>query len=223
MIEYGKIETVFGRSTEGDKKLIEGRYRNPTVQMCRNLMWDWTEKIDGTNIRVHWDGHKVNFGGRTERASIPAHLMNRLIDLFGGEINAQLFEQKFGNKEVVLFGEGYGAKIQGVGSFYNPEGVDFILFDVLVGGVYLRRDGVEDIARCFGIAAVPIVLRGDIDDAVAYVKRKPVSTIGKAPMEGLVGRLPEELFDRMGNRLIVKIKVRDFEYLKFEEKNHENA
>lgn len=211
MRTYEKIETLFERNTEGTKKLIEGQYRNPTVAMCRNLMWDWTEKIDGTNIRIHWDGHSVRFGGRTESAQIPAPLVNRLNELFGGETNAQLFEQKFGETEVMLFGEGYGAKIQKGGGLYKPDGVDFILFDVLIGGLWIRRDGVEDIARCFGIQAVPIVLRGDIDDAVAFVKSKPMSTIGTAPMEGVVGRLPEELFDRRGNRLIVKVKVRDFD------------
>lgn len=211
MRTYEKIETLFERNTEGTKKLIEGQYRNPTVAMCRNLMWDWTEKIDGTNIRIHWDGHSVRFGGRTESAQIPAPLVNRLNELFGGETNAQLFEQKFGETEVMLFGEGYGAKIQKGGGLYKPDGVDFILFDVLIGGLWIRRDGVEDIARCFGIQAVPIVLRGDIDDAVAYVKSKPMSTIGTAPMEGVVGRLPEELFDRRGSRLIVKVKVRDFD------------
>lgn len=208
---YQKIETLFERDMEGNKKLIEGQYRNPTVCMCRNLMWDWTEKIDGTNIRIHWDGHSVHFGGRTENASIPAPLVNRLNELFGGETNAQIFEQKFGETEVILFGEGYGAKIQKGGGLYKPDGVDFILFDVMVGNLYIRRDGVEDIARCFGIQAVPIVLRGDIGDAVDYVKSKPMSTIGTAPMEGVVGRLPEELFDRRGNRLIVKVKVRDFD------------
>lgn len=211
MKTYEKIETLFERDTKGSKKLIEGQYRNPTVEMLRNVYWDWTEKIDGTNIRVYWDGHSVSFGGRTESAQIPAPLVNRLNTLFGGETNAQLFEQKFGETEVMLFGEGYGAKIQKVGGLYKPDGVDFVLFDVMVGGLYLRRDSVEDIARCFGIQAVPIVLRGDIDDAVAYVKSKPVSTIGTAPMEGLVGRLPEELYDRRGNRLIVKVKVRDFD------------
>lgn len=211
MRTYEKIDTLFERNTEGTKKLIEGQYRNPTVMMCRNLIWDWTEKIDGTNIRIYWDGHKVSFGGRTESAQIPAPLVNRLNELFGGETNAQLFEQKFGETEVMLFGEGYGAKIQKGGGLYKPDGVDFILFDVMVGDLYIRRDGVEDIARCFGIQAVPIVLRGDIDDAVAFVKSKPMSTIGKAPMEGVVGRLPEELFDRRGNRLIVKVKVRDFD------------
>ena len=137
--------------------------------------------------------------------------MNRLNELFGGETNAQLFEQKFGENEVLLFGEGYGAKIQKGGGLYKPDGVDFILFDVMIGGLYLRRDAVEDIAKCFGIESVPVVLRGNIDEAVAYVKSKPMSTIGTAPMEGVVGRLPEELFDRRGNRLVVKVKVRDFE------------
>ncbi len=210
MKTYEKIETLFERDTDGSKKLIEGQFRNPTVAMLRDISWDWTEKIDGTNIRVHWDGHTVSFGGRTESAQIPAALVNRLNELFGGETNAQMFEQKFGENEVMLFGEGYGAKIQKVGGLYKPDGVDFILFDVMVGDLYLRRDGVEDIARNFGIQVVPIVLQGTIAEAVAYVKSNPQSTIGTAPMEGVVGRLPEELYDRRGNRLIVKVKGRDF-------------
>ena len=211
MKEYHKIESLFERDMNGNKKLIEGNYNNPSVEMCSNLMWDWTEKIDGTNIRVHWDGHSVTFGGRTERANIPAHLVNRLNELFGGETNAQIFEQKFGDKEVTLYGEGYGVKIQKGGGLYESDGVDFILFDVLIGDIWFRREDVEDVARSFGIQVVPVVLRGNIDDAVAYVKSKPMSTIGTAPMEGVVGRLPMDLFDRMGRRLIVKVKVRDFE------------
>lgn len=211
MTEYHKIETVFERDTAGSKKLIEGQYRNPTVDYLKNNFWEWTEKIDGTNIRIHWDGHQVSFGGRTDRAQIPADLVNRLNELFGGETNAQMFEQKFGETEVTLYGEGYGAKIQKGGGLYKSDGVDFILFDVHVGNVWLHRYSVEDIAKAFGIDVVPIILRGDIDDAVDFVKSKPMSTIGTAPMEGLVGRPMEELRDRRGNRVIVKLKVRDFE------------
>ena len=211
MRTYEKIDTVFERETTGSKKLIVGKFRNPTIAMLSNVNMEWTEKIDGTNIRVHWDGHSVSFGGRTDKASIPVALMNRLIQLFGGETNAQMFEQKFGETEVTLYGEGYGAKIQSVGGLYNRDNVDFILFDVRVGDLYLRRDDVEDIACCFGIDAVPVVLLDNIDAAVEFVRSKPMSRIGVAPMEGLVGRFPEELYDRRGNRLIVKIKVRDFE------------
>lgn len=211
MREYHKIETVYERDTTGSKKLIEGQFRNPAVEYLKDTFWEWTEKIDGTNIRIHWDGHQVSFGGRTDNAQIPAPLVNRLNDLFGGETNAQLFEQKFGETEITLYGEGYGAKIQKSGGLYKSDGVDFIMFDARVGDLWLTRDSVEDIANTFDVKVVPIVLRGDIDDAVKYVRSRPMSTIGTAPMEGLVGRPMVELRDRRGSRIIVKVKVRDFE------------
>lgn len=211
MREYHKIETVYERDTAGSKKLIEGQFRNPAVEFLSNNVWEWTEKIDGTNIRIHWDGHQVSFGGRTDNAQIPAPLVNRLNDLFGGETNAQLFEQKFGETEITLYGEGFGAKIQKGGGLYKSDGVDFILFDARVGDLWLTRDSVEDIGKAFGLRVVPVVRLGDIDDAVKYVKSKPMSTIGTAPMEGLVGRPMVEMRDRRGNRIIVKLKVRDFE------------
>ena len=66
MIEYNKIETLWKRDMEGTKKLLEGEFRNPAVEFLKDNIWQFTEKIDGTNIRVHWDGHRVEFGGRTE-------------------------------------------------------------------------------------------------------------------------------------------------------------
>ena len=111
MKEYHKIETLFERD-EKTKKLIIGKFRNPTIEYLKDNTWTFTEKVDGTNIRIYWNGHNVTFGGRTDKAQIPAHLVNRLNELFNGETNAQMFEQMFGEKEVILFGEGYGHKIQ---------------------------------------------------------------------------------------------------------------
>ena len=209
MIEYNKIETLYERDMEGSKKLIEGKFRNPAVEFLKDNIWQFTEKIDCTNIRIHWDGHKVNYGGRTEAASIPAHLMNRLVEMFGTDEAEQIFEQKFGETEVILFGEGYGPKIQKGGGLYRPD-VSFILFDVLISGNYQPRSSVEDIARAFGLDIVPIIMEGTIEEAVEFVKTKPMSTIGTALMEGLVGRPKTELRDRSGKRVIVKIKVKDF-------------
>ncbi len=179
------------------------------VDFLKDCTWIFTEKIDGTNIRVVWDGHKVSFYGRTDKATIPPMLMERLEELFGGEANEQVFEQTFGNKEVILYGEGYGSKIQNGGD-YRPDN-DFILFDVEIGGMFLERMSVCAIATTLGIDVVPVVLRGTIQDGVNYVKTRPMSTIGKAKMEGVVGRPMMECFDRRGNRTIVKIKVRDFD------------
>lgn len=209
MIEYPKIETLFERDTQGSKKLIEGRFRNPAVEYLSGNVWSFTEKIDGTNIRIHWDGHKVEFAGRTDNAQIPKHLLEFLNDTFGTVEAEELFEQKFGDTEVILFGEGYGPKIQ-KGGLYR-DAVSFILFDVLIGDVWLKRDAIEDIAQTFGIDAVPVILEGTIDEAVGYVKSKPKSTFGTANMEGLVGRPAVDLLDRLGRRVIVKIKVRDFQ------------
>ena len=207
MKKYHKIETLFERDTT-TKKLIEGKFRNPTVEFLKDNLWQFTEKIDGTNIRILWDGHKVSFGGRTDKAQIPAELTNRLIELFGGEINEQLFEQKFGETEVMLCGEGYGAKIQNGGAYKDKQ--DFILFDVMINGNWQPRESVEDIARYFNVDIVPTILVGTIQEAVDYVKTKPKSKIGTADSEGLVGRPIIEMQDRTGNRVIVKIKVKDF-------------
>lgn len=208
MIEYHKIETLWERDMEGTKKLMEGVFRNPTVEFLKDNIWQFTEKIDGTNIRIHWDGHKVSYGGRTENAQIPADLMNKLIEMFGTEEAEQIFEQKFGDLEVTLFGEGYGPKIQKGGGLYRDD-VSFILFDVLINGNYQPRYSVESVAINFGIDVVPIIMEGTIEEAVEFVKTKPMSTIGTAPMEGVVGRPKMELRDRSGKRVIVKIKVKD--------------
>lgn len=115
--KYEKIETIYLRD-EKTQRLIEGRFRNKTVEFLKDITWDFTEKIDGTNIRIYWDGHKVSYHGRTENASIPSELMNKLISLFGGEVDEEIFEQRFGENEVILFGEGYGNKIQACGKDY---------------------------------------------------------------------------------------------------------
>jgi hypothetical protein len=208
MIEYNKIETLWKRDMEGTKKLLEGEFRNPTVEFLKDNIWQFTEKVDGTNIRVYWDGHTVQFGGRTEKAQIPAPLANYLNSVFGTNEAEQIFEEKFGETPVVLFGEGYGPKIQNGGAYRND--VSFIMFDVLISGNYQPRESVEDIAKAFGVDVVPIILEGTIDAGVAFVKGHPKSTMGTADMEGLVGRPKVEMRDRCGHRVIVKIKWEDF-------------
>lgn len=210
MTEYHKIETIFERDMEGTKKLIEGKFRNNYVEYLKDNQWIFTEKIDGTNVRIMWDGHNVTFGGRTDNAQMPIPLIQTLNKMFLGITNEQLFEQQFGEKDVVLYGEGYGGKIQS-GSAYTQE-QSFILFDIKVGGKFLTREVVECIAKSFNVQVVPICLTGTIKEAIDYVRTKPNSIIAEQPKEseGVVGRPLVELTDFRGNRLIIKIKVCDF-------------
>ena len=208
MIEYVKIPNVFRRETFGKNKLIDGEYSLPELEYLKDNLWEFTEKVDGTTIRIVWDGYRVSFFGRTDKADIPKHLMAKLEELFGGESKEEIFEQTFGNKEVILFAEGFGEKIQKGGGLYGP--VNFILFDVYIGGYWLDRNSVADIAHKFGVQRVPSLFVGNLDAGVKFIKTHPLSVLRDAEMEGIVGRPIVQMFSRTGQRIMVKIKCRDF-------------
>ena len=211
MEKYNKIEAIYKRDEKTKKVYPE--YRNPDIEFLKDVIWQFTEKVDGTNIRVYWDGHKVQFGGRTDNAQIPVPLVNFLNSKFGGDVNEELFEQKFGENEVIIFGEGYGPKIQNGGLYRND--IDFIVFDVRIGYNYQSRETVEEIANYFGLNIVPVLFEGPLQTGVDYMMTNPKSIIATngAMMEGLVARPKRELRDRCGNRMIVKIKWEDLKDL----------
>jgi hypothetical protein len=207
MREYPKIYGPYRRETEGPQrnKLIEGAWSRPEIGYLAEFQWHFTEKVDGTNIRVHWDGHKVEFGGRTDRAQIPAMLLKALLELFPEE----LFEQQFGDTTVTLYGEGYGAGIQkGSGNYRATPG--FVLFDVRVGDWWLLRDDVVDVAAKMGIDVIPLFLTGTLHEAIDLVRNGLNSLWGNFRAEGLVGVTTAGLLDRAGNRIMVKVKAADF-------------
>lgn len=206
-MEYTKIPNIFKRDPQ-TKKLVEGIYSTQELAFLKNCMWETTEKVDGTNIRVEWDGYRVSFKGRTDKAQIPSHLLKKLESLFGGEDNEEIFEETFGKKHVILFGEGYGEKIQKGGELYGP--VDFILFDVWVEGLWLRITDAYDIADKFGIKTVPFLGYKTLEEAVNFVKSQPHSYLKENTMEGIVAKPAVGVLSRTGERIIVKIKCRDF-------------
>lgn len=207
MTEYHKIQTVFKRDPERKhRNLIEGDFSLPEFEYLANNEWVFTEKVDGTNTRVMWDGNDFTFGGRTDNAQMPTRLFDTLANLFG---NRGKFADKFGDAAVCLYGEGYGAKIQKVGANYRADN-SFVLFDVRIGDWWLQRADVEDIAEFFGLDVVPIIGTGTLYDMVDMARSGITSTWGDFAAEGIVARPAVELKTRSGQRLITKIKTRDF-------------
>lgn len=207
MQEYQKIPGPFRRDTEGPNrnKVILGAWTSPELEYLAGLDWVWTEKVDGTNIRVWWDGHRVTYNGRTDNAQIPAKLLPVLDDL----VPEELFEQQFGSDSVVLYGEGYGAGIQ-KGGIYRPD-MSFVLFDVRVGDWWLRRPDMLEVAQGMGLDTTPLVMQGPILAAIEMVRRGlPSNWNPDVRAEGLVGVTPVGLVDRSGQRLMVKVKAADF-------------
>ena len=209
MTEYHKIQSIFKRDMNSKRKtLIEGEWTLPEFEYLAGNMWTFTEKVDGTNIRVIFKDGVVTFGGRTEDAQIPAKLVERLNERFL-PLAVKLGEV-FADGSAVLYGEGYGAKIQKGGGNYRAD-QDFVLFDVRVGPWWwLQRADVEDVAQKLGIDVVPVIGEGTLHDAVAWAKRGIRSTWGDFEAEGIVARPKTELKTRAGHRLVAKIKCRDF-------------
>jgi len=208
--EYPKIDTLFERGEDfavDDRKLRRAEF---------GLVSSWlvTEKIDGTNIRVSLtqdsEGSWIRrFGGRTDRAQIPAALVERLDALFPVE---KLKSVCRGDElySFTLYGEGYGAKIQKGGGDYSPT-PEFALFDVRVGEWWLEWKDVCDVAHKLGIQTVPVWGASATIGAVShFVKSAFPSDIGMAQAEGVVCRTIPTLYDKRGHPLKWKLKTKDF-------------
>lgn len=78
MTEYHKIQSIYKRDiTSKHKTLLEGQWTLPEFEYLAGNVWTFTEKVDGTNIRVIFKDGGITFGGRTEDAQIPAQLVGR--------------------------------------------------------------------------------------------------------------------------------------------------
>jgi len=211
MKEYHKIQSVYLRDPENHHKtFLTGQWTQPEFALLSTLEWVGTEKVDGTNIRVIWDGESVRFGGKTDNAQIPAVLFTYLMEHFTTD------RLKNGLKgPVTLYGEGYGGKIQKGGRYQQDQ--RFILFDVWADaepmGVWLPQPVVKEIAAILVVPSAPTIFTGELPDAIKMGEKGFVSKVAEDSTliaEGLVLRPASELRDRMGRRIITKVKYKDF-------------
>lgn len=208
MRTYHKIQSVFKRDPENRfKTLLMGEFSLPEFAYLQHNHWEFTEKVDGTNIRVHYHNGELQFGGRTEKADIPPFLLEALKAQFVPLLPT--LAERFGDKEVLLFGEGYGNRIQKVGKLYRPD-QGFVLFDVLIGHFWFLRPDVEQVAQDLGLDVVPLMGQGTLHEMVELTRKGFTSQWGAFTAEGIVARPNEGLLARNGDRIITKLKHRDF-------------
>lgn len=208
MKEYQKIESLY--KFDSEKKRFINEFYNPIVEYLAPLPWYGTEKIDGTNIRIHWDGIKFELGGRTDEAEVPKAIQQIFNEKFNDDMEV-VFEQKFGKKDVYLFCEGFGGKIQG--GIYSCE-TSLIGFDIMINDIYLDKNVAEKIFHELGMDFVPFLEFQNLEEAIEYVKEVEESIqCPGCQIEGLVCFPRQRIYDHMGNRVIVKIKKKDLKKL----------
>ena len=74
----------------------------------------------------------------------------------------------------------------------------------------MNREAIEDIAKRLDLRIVKVVGEGTLKDAVELTKKGFNSEFGNFIAEGIVLRPKVQLFSRKGDRIITKVKYKDF-------------
>jgi hypothetical protein len=166
------------------------------------------EKIHGTSAHVSFKEGKLSFfsGGEPHE---------KFVALFDQAELAKRFAAIGENLEIVVFGEAYGGKCQGMSDTYG-KALKFIAFDVKIGEWWLDVPNMADVAAKLGLEAVhyekiptdlaSIDAQRDADSVQAV--RNGMGTGKKR--EGVVLRPPIEVRKNNGERIISKHKREDF-------------
>ena len=215
-----KINTLYKRDEKGN--IVIGDFSLPEFKYLYNNKWLAFEKIDGTNMSFYWDGHEMQIHGKSENSSIPSMLMDTMKNILTEEKLAEVFSIKYdenGNEVpfmMRIYGEGYGDKIQKRGGSYIRGGNDFRVFDIKINGFWLDWNNVVDITKQLGLKTVEPFGEMTLEEAEKMVISGFKSTIAEnkeLDAEGLVLRPTVQLFNRKNERIMVKIKTRDYRKL----------
>jgi len=187
----------------------------------------WSE-VEYYDVEVHGKTDKANM--RPDEVELLKSLgdKDKLIKAFSCERPAPEYGEGktdivLPESECIIFGETYGKKMQAAGGRYCKDRLKFICFDIKIGDTWLRREAVEDICGKLGIDVVPYLGEMTLQEAIEKVKAGFASAVSEDPTleaEGIVLRAPLGLLDRMGRRIITKVKTKDFREL--EKKTNRN-
>lgn len=213
---------------------IDNLYKNQTILLFRECYA--LEKVHGTSahvsLRLVRDAQgvvqKVGGGDVVGPDDVPdvkvgffaggaSHM--QFIELFDAEDLKKRFRE-IGADEMVIYGEAYGGKMQGMRSTYGDK-LLFIAFEVEMGGKFLGVESADMMVQKMGLEFVPY-RKISTDLAVLDAERDLPSRVAvrrgitePRPAEGVVLRPPIEIgYDggKSGNfgRIIVKHKRPEF-------------
>lgn len=207
-----KQDDEWGKEHKSRKLTIPNKhgayYRDMILYQLANTIWQYKRKLDGANLRVRWDGEQALWNGKSNNFQCSSDLADYMNNTFIEEI----FEEKFGrDKKVVLFGEHMGKKVQG-----NELGLDddeFILYDVNIDGYWLDGAAIKEIATYFGIhTCYDFMGEGELCEFTGSLVNL-IERVSKGEFkdwEGIVATPLVECRTQKGDRVIVKIKNRDY-------------
>ena len=223
MKTYPKINSIFQRDLTKSKKkppIILGTWSEPEFEYLKDCQWLGYEKLDGQNTRVQFYPNKIEklfFKGKEDNAQFFKGVEDMLKSKFNVELMSSVFPTKEKYYEVCLYGESFGA---GIPAEDKPHGdpyldyIDFRLIDVKIDQWWLNREAVENIANSLNIGVTQLAFKGTLMEAIEYVKGGFTSLLNpNIDSEGLVLFPAVPMYNKKGERIVTKLKYRDFQRL----------
>lgn len=212
--KYEKFSSPF----EKDEKFIN---KPELTQKLPKGEYIVTEKIDGTNIRLIFtkpeEGkeREILVGSRKLILNQEDKSSKQYIDCIK-EVNLPKLAEYFKNvnSTIIIYGEGYGAGVQKGGIYSSIK--NFRVFDIRIGHAYQDWNYVEKVCIDNQLNIVPVV--GTVKEInyhnCLYELNEHKETLIKegtgGKSEGLVFKFNPVLLNKYGERLIFKVKHKDF-------------
>lgn len=186
---------------------IDNLYKNQTILLFKECYA--LEKIHGTSAHVGWkfETKQVNF--------FTGENYELFLSLFDKDFLIKKFEEIFPDQDVVIFGEHYAGKCQGMSKTYGKQS-KFIGFDVKVGHVWLNVPNAHDVCNQFNLDFVHYdKIEVCLDNLNKYRDMPSVQAVRNGitepkPREGIVCRPLTEMRTNNGERVIAKYKPEEF-------------
>ena len=184
---------------------IDNLYKNQDILMFKECYA--MEKIHGTSAHISYRDNDVHFFSGGEKN-------DKFVNLFDKEFLKKKFEE-LDLDEVIIYGEAYGGKQQGMSATYGKE-LKFIAFEVKIGHCWLDVPKAEDFVKNFNIEFVYYCKMSTTIESLDIEKNKySVQAIRNGieedrPREGIVLRPLIELRKNNNARIISKHKCEAF-------------
>jgi len=163
--------------------------------------------VHNTSAHIGWKDGKINLSAGGEK-------YEKFMKVFDLEELERKFKELF-DCDVVIFGEAYGGKCQGMSDTYGKE-LKFIVFDVKVDKSWLDVPNAEDVVNKLGLEFVsynkiPTILKYINAERDFHSVQADRNGCGNDKIrEGVVLRPLIEVTKNNGSRIIVKHKRDEF-------------
>lgn len=202
---------------------IDNLYKNQDVLMFKECYA--SEKIHGTSAHIKFEATQLALEVE-EGKNLHDESFYEIIFFSGGakyDDFVALFDQEslgkafveLGCMDVVVYGEAYGGKMQGMSKTYGKD-LKFVVFEVKIGNSWLSMPKAEEISKSLGLDFVPYERIPTTLEAIdAERDRESIQAIKNGmghghKREGIVLRPIEEAIKNNGKRIICKHKAEEF-------------